>query len=186
LLNLIRTQPRSIRPQSSPIGDCLESPTHFMTKIFRSPPPAASACSAKGSTSQRFLPAKPLESKRSKTAFGSPFSWIMIWDTSSWNKGLCSPRQSFPPETVTHVSGQTSVGWLCTQSKANQSRGQIPLINREIKGKLGNSYPFSGRKDAPNHRPVERPGDVIARDILLSARISAKLTNLMASSIPVQ
>jgi transposase len=31
--------------------------------------------------------------KEVEEGFGSPLSWIMIWDTSTWNKGPCSPSK---------------------------------------------------------------------------------------------
>ena len=45
----------------------------------------------KKSTSPPSWRAKPSESKRSMTAFGSSPSCTTIWDISTWNKGPCNP-----------------------------------------------------------------------------------------------
>src|SRR6266542_3766497 len=62
-----------------------------MIATCSSPPAAASACTARRSTSRPSWQAKPSESKRSTTAFGSSASCTTIWDISTSNRGPCSP-----------------------------------------------------------------------------------------------
>ncbi len=82
---------RKLSHRHAPIGACRRSTIPSTTGRRSSPIAATSASIARRSTSPPYWPDRSLESRKSMTAFGSSASCTMIWDISTWNRGLCKP-----------------------------------------------------------------------------------------------
>src|SRR6266496_5671976 len=98
-----------------------------MIATCSSPPAAASACTARRSTSRPSWQAKPSESKRSTTAFGSSASCTTIWDISTSNRGPCSPSTT-PDRKSTRLNSshvEISYAVFCLKKKKKKKKKNI-------------------------------------------------------------
>ena len=96
---------RALRAHLMPIRACRTSTIPSTIARSWSPPAAASACTARRSTSRPCSPVRGSASRRWTMAFGSKASCTTIWAISISSRELPNHRQPDRHEVVTHVLG---------------------------------------------------------------------------------